>query len=325
MALHDAIAVLRAYSLIEGTDQFVSIHRLVQLVVRDRLNASDSRQFHDLADRLEHGVFDPQYPDVQVARKLWGTAIWDDLTGNAKTRRNFLILAGATVTIGGIGYALYKQPEDRAHNDLESGPPEDDESPPPKGVPSAEAFSLTWLPEVLKIAGLKVEERSGWRNRGRGDVGSIKGVMCHQTSGPRPNAGNMPSLGVITDGRADMPGPFAQLALGRDGTFFVVAAGRADHAGRGVWQGISTGNSSFIGIMAENSGLSDDPWPRAQLVAYMQGVAAILKKIDAKAIMCCGHKEYALPRGRKDDPSFDMSDFRAQVALIMAGKAPVPM
>jgi hypothetical protein len=56
--------------------------------------------------------------------------------------------------------------------------------------------------------------------------------------------------------------------------------------------------------------------------AYRRGVAAILKKIRANAIMCCGHKEYALPVGRKDDPTFDMDDFRSRVSAIMAGIAP---
>jgi peptidoglycan hydrolase-like protein with peptidoglycan-binding domain len=40
--------------------------------------------------------------------------------------------------------------------------------------------------------------------------------------------------------------------------------------------------------------------------------------------MCCGHKEYALPVGRKDDRSFDMNDFRLQIAAIVAGTAPLP-
>ena len=40
--------------------------------------------------------------------------------------------------------------------------------------------------------------------------------------------------------------------------------------------------------------------------------------------MCCGHKEYALPMGRKPDPTLDMADFRQQVSAIMAGTAPNP-
>ncbi len=184
------------------------------------------------------------------------------------------------------------------------------------------AFSLTWLAEVLEDAGLKVAEQPGWRSRGRGEMGTVKGVMCHHTAGS-PN-GIMPSLGVITNGRPDLAGPLSQLGLGRDGTFFVVAAGRCNHAGRGMWQGLSTGNMSFIGIEAENSGTANDPWPPVQMDAYRRGVAAILKKIGANAIMCCGHKEYALPHGRKDDPSFDMVEFRTLVASILAGTAPDP-
>jgi hypothetical protein len=188
------------------------------------------------------------------------------------------------------------------------------------------AFSLTWLPRVLLDAGLKVAEQPGWQTRGHGDVGTIQGVICHHTAGPR--TGNMPSLGIVTSGRPDLSGPLSQLCLGRDGTFFVVAAGRAFHAGSGNWQGVTDGNRSFIGIEAENTGHLTgplaEPWPAVQLDAYRRGVAAILRRIGADAIMCCGHKEYALPVGRKPDPTFDMSDFRLHVAAIMAGIAPRP-
>lgn len=181
------------------------------------------------------------------------------------------------------------------------------------------AFSLTWLPAVLLDAGLKVAEQPGWQTRGHGDVGVIRGVMCHHTAGAR--TGNMPSLHVVTNGRFDLPGPLSQLCLGRDGTFFVVAAGRCNHAGNGNWQGIVTGNTSFIGIEAENTGELHgpraDPWPAVQLDAYRRGVAAILREIKGDAIMCCGHREYALPAGRKPDPTFDMEDFRRQVAAIL--------
>jgi N-acetyl-anhydromuramyl-L-alanine amidase AmpD len=146
--------------------------------------------------------------------------------------------------------------------------------------------------------------------------------MCHHTAGPK--AGIMPSLKVITDGRPGLAGPLSQLGLGRDGTWFVVAAGRASHAGAGSWKGITAGNSSFIGIEAENMGTAADPWPAVQMDAYRRGVAAILDKLGADVSMCCGHKEYALPRGRKPDPSFDMDDFRKGVAAILDGTAPVP-
>jgi peptidoglycan hydrolase-like protein with peptidoglycan-binding domain len=183
------------------------------------------------------------------------------------------------------------------------------------------AFSLTWLPEVLDRAGLKVALQSGWENRGHGDMGTVRGVMCHHTAGSKN--GNMPSLNVITNGREGLAGPLSQLGLGRDGTFYVVAAGRCHHAGGGNWQGITTGNSSFIGIEAENTG-KNDPWPDVQVEAYVRGAAAILKHVSADAIMCCGHKEYALPQGRKPDPTLDMVSFRNRVAAIIGGFAPAP-
>jgi N-acetyl-anhydromuramyl-L-alanine amidase AmpD len=184
------------------------------------------------------------------------------------------------------------------------------------------SYSLTWLADVLRAAGLRVAEQSGWQDRGLGDVGPTLGVICHHTAGPL--TGNMPSLGVVTNGRPDLQGPLAQLCLGRDGTYYVVAAGHANHAGAGNWQGVSTGNTSFIGIEAENAGTPNDPWPQVQMDAYQRGVAAILAKAGAQAIMCCGHKEYALPPGRKTDPSFDMTPFRAAVSSILAGSAPAP-
>jgi peptidoglycan hydrolase-like protein with peptidoglycan-binding domain len=183
--------------------------------------------------------------------------------------------------------------------------------------------SLIWLPSVLKTAGLKVAVVDGWEGRGNGDVGDIFGVICHHTAGPKN--GNMPSLRTLIEGRPDLSGPLAQLGLGRDGTYYVVAAGKCNHAGKGAWQGIVNGNTNFIGIEAENTGLSDDfPWPAIQMDAYCRGVAAILKQIGRGPEFCAGHKEYALPQGRKSDPSQDMTAFRSTVAAIMSGAVPNP-
>lgn len=183
------------------------------------------------------------------------------------------------------------------------------------------SYSLIWLPDVLEAAGLKVALVDGWENRGRAEMGTVKGVLCHHTAGPAK--GNMPSLDVLIRGRSDLPGPLSQLGLGRDGTFYVIAAGRCNHAGAGEWQGITTGNSSFVGIEAENCGTPADPWPQIQLESYRRGVAAILKKLghhDAR--FCAGHKEYALPKGRKSDPSLDMDEFRCAVTSFLGDTSP---
>ncbi len=184
-------------------------------------------------------------------------------------------------------------------------------------------FSLTWLPDVLRQVGLKVAEVPGWESRGRGDMGRVLGVVCHHTVGPK--TGNMPSLNLITKGSKKLSGPLSQLGLGRDGTFYVVAAGRANHAGGGVWRRQMDGNGNFIGIEAENMGTKADfPWPNVQMDACRRGVAAILAHVGQPAEMCCGHREFALPAGRKIDPLFDMAEFRESVGATIAGTLPAP-
>lgn len=185
------------------------------------------------------------------------------------------------------------------------------------------AYSLTWLPGVLRDAGLKVAEVDGWETRGRGEIGPIKGVLCHHTGVKA--SGVMPTLRSLINGRAgDKPlaGPLSQLGLGTDGTFFIIAAGKANHAGLGQWRGFrDNGNSGLIGIEAENSGLPGDKWPDYQMDAYRRGVAAILKHLGLDVACCIGHKEYAPTR--KIDPSFDMDVFRAGVRAVLNGTADI--
>lgn len=174
-------------------------------------------------------------------------------------------------------------------------------------------FSLTWLPSVLKLAGLKVVEIPGWKERGHGDVGKVKFVLCHHTA-EKIDADVKPSLPILIEGRPGLSGPLSQLGLGQDGTYYIISAGLAYHAGAGQWMGITSGNANSIGIEAENNGLGE-PWPEVQMEAYARGCAAILKHIKQGPVMCVGHKEWAPTR--KIDPSFDMDHFRCRVTRIM--------
>jgi N-acetyl-anhydromuramyl-L-alanine amidase AmpD len=179
----------------------------------------------------------------------------------------------------------------------------------------------TWLADVLRGAGLKVVERPGWQTAGRGPMGEIKGVISHHTG---PTGSLDSAIQLIEKGRPDLAGPLSQLVLDTDGTFYVIAAGRCNHAGKGKWQGIVNGNSQFIGIEARNDG-DGSVWPAAQMLAYAAGEAAILEHIGADAVMAVGHKEWALPKGRKIDPTFDMIEFREDVEAHMTGGKPAPV
>lgn len=186
------------------------------------------------------------------------------------------------------------------------------------------AYALTWLPGVLLESGLKVAEVDGWQSRGRGEMGPVAGVMIHHTAGPA--TGNMPSLRTLVEGRTDLSGPLAQLGLGRDGTYYVIAAGRANHAGEGIWNGLMNGNSRFIGIECENTGRHGVQWPPIQMVALRQGVAALLRHAGRTADWCVGHREWALPAGRKPDPWWDVAAFRSEIAnLLTAGVPSLPL
>lgn len=179
-------------------------------------------------------------------------------------------------------------------------------------------YSLTWLPGVLRAAGLRVVEVPGWQTRGHGDVKDIRLVICHHTAEPIDK--NLePSVQLLTEGSSRLHGPLSQLGLGQDGTYYVVAAGKAYHAGIGRWDNITDGNPHSIGIEAENNGVGE-PWPVIQMDAYERGCAALLRHLKLPVTSCIGHKEWA-PK-RKIDPTFDMNLFRTHVAAFIAGVRP---
>jgi hypothetical protein len=190
-------------------------------------------------------------------------------------------------------------------------------------------YSLTWLPKVLRAAGLTVVEIDGWQTRGHGDMGVIQGALLHHTA-ERIDSDTKPVLKILTEGRAASPGvkslygPLCHLALGQDGIYYVIAAGLAYHAGPGSWHGVIDGNKHFIGIEAENNGIGET-WPEIQLDAFARGSAAIAVYCDFGVIMVAGHKEYALPLGRKIDPNFDMNAFRLRVYKYMIAPRVTPI
>lgn len=180
-------------------------------------------------------------------------------------------------------------------------------------------MAVLWLADVLRASGLPVFEVDGWRTRSAGSMQNPTGVLGHHTAGPA--AGNYPSLGVVVNGRPDLPGPLAQLGLGRDGTWFVIAAGRANHAGTGKlpWVPQNKGNHFLLGVEAESTGRGG--WTAAQKDSYPRGVAALLRHLGLSADRFAAHKEYA--PNRKIDPfgwPGDMDGFRATVANILEGE-----
>lgn len=180
---------------------------------------------------------------------------------------------------------------------------------------------LLWLAEDCLSAGLKVVQVAGWQGRGEEFPSIPNTVLCHHTATPKAAKGDLPTQKILVSGRPDLSGPLCQVALGRNGTVYIVASGKANHAGKGAWRGI-TSSAQTIGVEAEHDGVS--PWPAKQYDAYVQLVAVLLRGLGQKADRCCGHREWALPAGRKTDPTFDMDRFRLEVArkLVVHPKPP---
>ena len=168
---------------------------------------------------------------------------------------------------------------------------------------------LPWLADVLRDAGLTVVEMDGWRTRTRSGSFRPSGIVWHHTATSR-EASDSNVDRLLRDGRPDLAGPLSQLGLRRDGSFVIVAAGRANHNGYGTW-----GNDS-IGIEAYNDGVGE-PWPAAQIDAYVRGTAAICEHQGWGADRVKAHRE--TDPGRKVDPrGIDMDGARSRIARLLS-------
>lgn len=166
---------------------------------------------------------------------------------------------------------------------------------------------LTDLAAWLIDAGLPVRTVPGWTTRGRPGTFDPAGVIIHHTAS-RPDS-DAPALGVVTNGRTGLPGPLYQILVARSGAVWVVAAGRANHAGAGSWRGL-TGNGTTIGIAGENTG-TGETWPPVQYRAIVTAAAVLCRRLNIPTALVCGHKEWT---PRKIDPAgIDMDRLRSDV------------
>lgn len=168
---------------------------------------------------------------------------------------------------------------------------------------------LNGLATVARRTGYPVVEVSGWKSRGSSSYNKPKSIIVHHTaSGAR--SGNAASLGVVRNGRPGLPGPLCQILLARNGTIYIVASGRANHAGRVNASKYS--NSNSIGIEAENNGIGE-PWSDKQMDSYAKLCRELCDHYGIPISNVRGHKEVCSPRGRKIDPTFNMNSFRSMI------------
>jgi N-acetylmuramoyl-L-alanine amidase len=97
----------------------------------------------------------------------------------------------------------------------------------------------------------------------------------------------------------------ANFLIGRDGTIYelVPEENAAWHAGEALLHGRSDVNARSIGIEITNDGLGQTPFTPEQYRALRQLVPYLVAKYDIPIENIVGHKEVAIPAGRKADPA----------------------
>ncbi len=178
------------------------------------------------------------------------------------------------------------------------------------------------MADAFRKGGLTVREVEGWKTYGRPYSFAPRGVVFHHTASNKAR-GAAPALPTVIHGRPDLPGPLCHALVGRDGTVYTIAAGRANHAGLGgPWSTIpkDSANSYMAGVEVENDGLGE-PWPDQQLDVCAKIFAILLLQFRRTETWLIGHKEWA--PDRKIDPAHvDMNAFRRRVGTVLldAGK-----
>lgn len=178
------------------------------------------------------------------------------------------------------------------------------------------ALPLIGIGGRLRRAGLQVRAVEGWRGRGSSGSFTPSGTVFHHTASARGS--NAPSLGLVVRGTSEVSGPLCNLLIGRDGTVFLIAAGRANHAGEGgPFLNIpeDSANMHTVGVEIENDGRGEE-WTRELLRAADTSFAVLLDFVGGNPRRHMGHKEWA--PGRKPDPAgVDMDRDRDRVRELM--------
>ncbi len=121
---------------------------------------------------------------------------------------------------------------------------------------------------------------------------------------------------------AHMRNPSSQVSahymLDKDGTIYQLVGDskRAWHAGKGELHGVPTDvNGRSIGIEIVNDGSGKTPFTEAQYKSLGKLVGYLKREYDVPGGNIVGHKDVAVPKGRKNDPApnFDWQRLRNSI------------
>ena len=178
---------------------------------------------------------------------------------------------------------------------------------------------LLWLPDVLTDYGCRVATVEGWETRSRpASTGGFQpvGMLAHHTATTTSTVRPAPTLGVLVNGRADLPGPLCHITVGYDGVVRVVAAGRANHAGRCKAMGpvpAGDGNLLYVGNEIDYNGTQT--MSTAQFDAAAMAHAAILAHMGKDTRYLARHADTSVT-GKWDNGGYTTAQMRAAADAI---------
>ncbi|KRF46823.1 N-acetylmuramoyl-L-alanine amidase [Terrabacter sp. Soil810] len=181
-----------------------------------------------------------------------------------------------------------------------------------------EPLPLTWLADALRDAGLVVHETSGWTTRLGPGVFEPGGVLLHHTAVLATPSDPHPSLDLVVAGDADRLGPLCHVLVDRNGECWVVAAGRASHAGRADTSGPmpeGDGDAVYVGVEVEYAATTQDPTQYATSVQKSTAIVAaatIVARLGRDQRHVRAHRETS-PAAAIDPYNWDMVSIRDSV------------
>ena len=182
---------------------------------------------------------------------------------------------------------------------LPSGASAPDQAAPPVESTAGGAAGRFTKPAVIDAPSPNYNSRYGT---------PIDAIVLHHTGS---NSGS----GAVSWLRNPASEVSANYVLDRDGTIYQLVGDekRAWHAGEGALNGVPTDvNARSIGIEIVNDGSGTTPFTEAQYGALTQLVGYLKQEYGVPMGNIVGHKDVALPYGRKNDPApnFDWNRLR---------------
>lgn len=152
---------------------------------------------------------------------------------------------------------------------------------------SSTQHPLTRLLEFFDKWGVNYRTVAGYETRGRpASSGGYdpRGVQWHHTGSTSSASNPAPSLRTLTEGRPDLTGPLCAVAPDYNGVVWVVALGRANHAGLARAHGAlpaGDGNALRVGFEIQTSGLQ--VIPPAQMDSTILATVAVLDMLGVRS------------------------------------------